>query len=94
MPLMKSWLESANDPDCPFPLNNLPYGVFSLPGKDPRCGVAIGDRILDLTAMEKAVSILMRRSYWCRLCIAPVEAACLALPAFADAVPEAQPDAG
>ena len=54
MPLMKSWLESANRPDCPFPLNNLPYGVFSTPGKDPHCGVAIGDRILDLTAMEKA----------------------------------------
>ena len=54
MPLMKSWLESANDPDCPFPLNNLPYGVFSLPGKEPRCGVAIGDMILDVTGMEKA----------------------------------------
>ncbi len=54
MPLMKSWLESANHPDCPFPLNNLPYGVFSAPGQDPHCGVAIGDRILDVTAMEKA----------------------------------------
>ena len=52
MPLMKSWVESANAPDCPFPLNNLPYGVFSIEEDDPRCGVAIGDKILDVTAAE------------------------------------------
>jgi len=52
MPLMKSWLESANAADCPFPLNNLPYGVFSHAGSAPRCGVAIGDQILDVTALE------------------------------------------
>jgi len=52
MPLMKSWLESANTPDCPFPLNNLPYGVFSHDGTAPRCGVAIGDQILDVAALE------------------------------------------
>ncbi|TDE37440.1 fumarylacetoacetase [Antarcticimicrobium sediminis] len=53
MPLMKSWVESANAPDCPFPLNNLPYGVFSTGDDDePHCGVAIGDRILDVTAAE------------------------------------------
>ncbi|MDF1718594.1 MAG: fumarylacetoacetase [Antarcticimicrobium sp.] len=52
MPLMKSWVESANAPDCPFPLNNLPYGVFSIGDGEPHCGVAIGDRILDVTAAE------------------------------------------
>ncbi|WP_170561270.1 fumarylacetoacetase [Ruegeria atlantica] len=52
MPLMKSWVASANDADHPFPLNNLPYGVFSTEGGDPRCGVAIGDMILDVTAAE------------------------------------------
>ena len=52
MPLMKSWVESANTADCPFPLNNLPYGVFSIGDADPHCGVAIGDRILDITAAE------------------------------------------
>ncbi|TMV03766.1 fumarylacetoacetase [Ruegeria sediminis] len=52
MPLMKSWVASANDPSHPFPLNNLPYGVFSTAGADPRCGVAIGDMILDVTAAE------------------------------------------
>ncbi|SPJ30018.1 fumarylacetoacetase [Falsiruegeria mediterranea] len=52
MPLLKSWVASANDANHPFPLNNLPYGVFSTEGSDPRCGVAIGDMILDITAAE------------------------------------------
>ena len=54
MTLMKSWVTSANSPDTPFPLNNLPYGVFSLNGEDARCGVAIGDMILDMAALETA----------------------------------------
>ncbi|WP_430450179.1 fumarylacetoacetase [Rhodophyticola sp.] len=54
MPLMKSWVASANDADTPFPLNNLPYGVFSTGDEPPRCGVAIGDMILDMAAAEEA----------------------------------------
>lgn len=54
MPLLKSWVASANDAAHPFPLNNLPYGVFSVDGDDPRCGVAIGDLILDMQAAEEA----------------------------------------
>lgn len=53
MPLIKSWVASANHSDAPFPLNNLPYGVFSLGDDDPRCGVAIGDMILDIRAAEE-----------------------------------------
>jgi len=53
MSLMKSWVASANDANHPFPLNNLPYGVFSTEGDDPRCGVAIGDMILDMQAAEE-----------------------------------------
>ncbi len=52
MPLMTSWVASANDAHHPFPLNNLPYGVFSTDGDEPRCGVAIGDMIFDVTAAE------------------------------------------
>ena len=52
MPLMKSWVRSANSAQTPFPLNNLPYGVFSVGDAPARCGVAIGDMILDLTAAE------------------------------------------
>lgn len=52
MVLLKSWITSANHADCLFPLNNLPYGVFSIADGEPRCGVAIGDMILDLRACE------------------------------------------
>ena len=54
MALLKSWVQSANDPTHPFPLNNLPYGVFSTNDEDPRCGVAIGDLILDCRSAEEA----------------------------------------
>ena len=54
MSLKKSWVESANSATTDFPLNNLPYGVFSTGDDAPRCGVAIGDRILDVAAVEKA----------------------------------------
>ncbi|MEO0370656.1 MAG: fumarylacetoacetase [Pseudomonadota bacterium] len=50
--LLRSWIESANAPGSEFPLNNLPYGVFSTGGA-PHCGVAIGDQIVDATALEK-----------------------------------------
>jgi len=53
MPLMPSWVASANSPETPFPLNNLPYGVFSTADSDPRCGVAIGDMILDCRLAEE-----------------------------------------
>lgn len=51
--LIRSWVQSANQADCPFPLNNLPYGVFSTATLSPRCGVAIGDAILDMQALEE-----------------------------------------
>ena len=50
--LLGSWVESANAPDHPFPLNNLPCGVFSTEDDEPRCGMAIGDFILDLATLE------------------------------------------
>jgi fumarylacetoacetase len=53
MPLLYSWIDAANDPASPFPLNNLPCGVFSIAGGPRHCGVAIGDMILDVTAMER-----------------------------------------
>ncbi len=52
MGLIRSWVESANVTGCAFPLNNLPCGVFSLADEEPRCGVAIGDRVLDVAALE------------------------------------------
>ena len=52
MSLIKSWVISANSATTDFPLNNLPCGVFSVDDEDPRCGMAIGDFILDLTSLE------------------------------------------
>lgn len=49
---LRSWVAAANAPDCDFPIQNLPYGVFALPGRAPSCGVAIGDMIVDLAACE------------------------------------------
>lgn len=49
-----SWVESANVLGTDFPIQNLPYGVFSMPGIAPRVGVAIGENILDLSVLEDA----------------------------------------
>lgn len=48
---MKSFIDYPSD--HPFPIQNLPYGVFKTKN-DPtaRCGVAIGDYILDLKALS------------------------------------------
>lgn len=53
---LRSWLESANAADTEFPLQNLPFGVFGSTGDDHnvRCGVAIGDRVLDLRKVKSA----------------------------------------
>ncbi len=45
-PELKSWVEVAEGSD--FPMQNLPFGVFSVEGDTPRVGVAIGEYILDL----------------------------------------------
>ena len=59
MTRLESWVASANDADVPFPLNNLPCGVFSPPGGDARCGVAIGDRVLDCRGLERAGTLAL-----------------------------------
>jgi fumarylacetoacetase len=48
-PARRSWVASANGhPD--FPIQNLPFGVFTPPGGgERRGGVAIGDSLLDLS---------------------------------------------
>ncbi len=51
-PSRKSWVESANDAGSDFPIQNLPFGVFSGDGIETHIGVAIGDQILDLTSLE------------------------------------------
>jgi fumarylacetoacetase len=48
-PARKSWIATANA-HSEFPLQNLPFGVFSTPDGEPRGGVAVGDSILDIGA--------------------------------------------
>jgi fumarylacetoacetase len=48
-PQRTSWVASARG-HSDFPVQNLPFGVFSREGELPRGGVAIGESILDLKA--------------------------------------------
>ena len=48
-PALQSWVESANDPDTEFPIQNLPLGRFRRDGAW-RLGAAIGEQVLDLQA--------------------------------------------
>jgi fumarylacetoacetase len=50
---LESWVASANG-HHDFPIQNLPFGLFSPPGEAPRPGVAIGDHILELQALVAA----------------------------------------
>jgi len=48
-PSLTSWIESANSPETDFPIQNLPFAVFSRKGdSERRVGVAIGDQIVDV----------------------------------------------
>src|SRR5438105_15096671 len=49
----QSWIESANDPACGFPLRGLPYCVFASEDR-PHVGVGIGSLILDLQKCSSA----------------------------------------
>ena len=49
-PKLRSWVASANQGGCDFPIQNLPFGRFRTAGgvEALRIGVAIGDQVLDL----------------------------------------------
>jgi fumarylacetoacetase len=49
-PKLRSWVTSANQPGCDFPIQNLPFGRFRRAGSAQawRIGTAIGDQVLDL----------------------------------------------
>jgi fumarylacetoacetase len=51
--MLPSWISLPENTD--FPLENLPYGIFTAPGRNtPRVGVAIGEHILDLSRVAEA----------------------------------------
>lgn len=51
-PKLRSWVASANEAGCDFPIQNLPFGRFRAAGSSEafRIGVAIGDQVLDVKA--------------------------------------------
>ncbi|MGE3807973.1 MAG: fumarylacetoacetase [Gemmataceae bacterium] len=51
-PALRSFLPVSAQ--SPFPIQNLPFGVFHRPGHGARCGVAIGEWVLDLAVIEEA----------------------------------------
>jgi fumarylacetoacetase len=55
-PQLTSWVESANQSGCDFPIQNLPFAVFRKIGSNDafRGGVAIGEQILDLAAAKNS----------------------------------------
>ena len=55
-PALRSWVASANQAGTDFPIQNLPFAVFRRQGSKEafRAGVAIGDQILDLAAVNAA----------------------------------------
>ena len=50
-PSLRSWVEVPANSD--FPIQNLPFGVFKTQSRGPRVGVAIGNHILDLSAVAE-----------------------------------------
>ena len=53
-PNLTSWIDSANEAGCDFPIQNLPFGLFTVAGDDrPRIGVAIGDKVMDCGALGR-----------------------------------------
>jgi fumarylacetoacetase len=55
---LQSFIDVPSGSD--FPLENLPFGVFSPPDAEPRVGVALGDFVVDLSVLEaeKHISIV------------------------------------
>jgi fumarylacetoacetase len=59
-PKLRSFIDAP--PESHFPIQNLPYGVFVRPdAAEPHIGVAIGDRILDLRALDEAGPFFSQR---------------------------------
>jgi fumarylacetoacetase len=50
-PGLFSWVSSANDPQSDFPIQNLPFGRYTLQGDSQlRVGVAVGEHVVDIVA--------------------------------------------
>ena len=61
-PSLRSWISVPEGSD--FPIQNLPFGVFKNKKLSPRIGIAIGDKIVDL-------SVLDQKRYWYPVALVP-----------------------
>jgi fumarylacetoacetase len=52
---MTTWVDVPEG--SPFPVQNLPYGVFSYDDEAPRVGVALGDLVIDLAPLAAAAGL-------------------------------------
>src|SRR3982751_3496628 len=52
-PNLKSWVESANDPNTDFPIQNLPFCTYKnrYGAKHRELGVRIGDQIIEFEVL-------------------------------------------
>lgn len=50
-PALKSFVEVSKDSD--FPIQNLPFGIFSTSNGDARVGIRIGDFVLDMSELSE-----------------------------------------
>jgi fumarylacetoacetase len=62
-PNLKSWVESANDPNTDFPIQNLPFCTFTrLPDTfEISLGVVIGDQIINLDSLVSEKNLFDRK---------------------------------
>ena len=58
---LKSWVDSANDLDTDFPIQNLPFCLFNQNHGTQDLGVVIGDYVLNLDALREEV---FEEDYW------------------------------
>jgi fumarylacetoacetase len=75
-PQRQSWVLSANRPGNPFPIQNLPFGVFAGASR-PTIGVAIGDQVLGLRGCSLLLGALPAGTV--EACAAPTLNALMAL---------------
>lgn len=61
-PGLKSWIQVEKGSD--FPIQNLPFGIFRIPGKVPSTATRIGDTVISLYALAK-------RAFFQKTCIDP-----------------------
>jgi fumarylacetoacetase len=59
-PKLESWVDSANDPETDFPIQNLPLCMWDDTGSlDYHLGVLIGDSVFSLTQVSKRDEVLL-----------------------------------